>query len=88
MAEFVYLIFVHPSDILGEYSFMKNKYGKRVFPPSCDRNKQPILEQLSVHFSDRKNVLEVGSGNGSTCRYFFLLEHFASILIWNTSGYV
>ncbi|MDE8602678.1 DUF938 domain-containing protein [Marinomonas sp. RSW2] len=55
---------------------------EKEFSPSCDRNKQPILEQLSVHFSDRKNVLEVGSGTGQHAVFF--AEHLPH-LIWNTS---
>ncbi|MBL4832270.1 MAG: DUF938 domain-containing protein [Aliivibrio sp.] len=50
--------------------------------PSCDRNKQPILEHLSIYFRDRKNVLEIGSGTGQHA-YFFAsqLPH----LNWHTS---
>src|SRR5689334_20168408 len=32
--------------------------------PSCERNRGPILEVLRGCFSDRKQVLEVGSGTG------------------------
>lgn len=32
--------------------------------PSCDRNREPILEILKSAFSDRKQVLEIGSGTG------------------------
>jgi cyclopropane fatty-acyl-phospholipid synthase-like methyltransferase len=34
------------------------------YSPSCDRNREPILEVLRGCFSDRKQVLEVGSGTG------------------------
>jgi len=34
------------------------------YSPSCDRNREPILEVLRGFFSDRKQVLEVGSGTG------------------------
>jgi len=39
--------FCPSSDILVNIVFMKKKYGKE-FSHSCDRNKQPILEQLSL----------------------------------------
>ncbi|MGF1764183.1 DUF938 domain-containing protein [Aliivibrio kagoshimensis] len=50
--------------------------------PSCDRNKQPIVEQLSHYFKDSKRVLEIGSGTGQHA-YFFAsqLPH----LNWHTS---
>jgi hypothetical protein len=32
--------------------------------PSCDRNRDPILEVLREHFADRRRVLEIGSGTG------------------------
>ena len=32
--------------------------------PSCERNQGPILEVLLKHFSNVKQVLEVGSGTG------------------------
>src|SRR5690242_20569564 len=38
--------------------------------PSCERNKAPILEVLRGHFSDRKQVLEVGSGTGQHAVFF------------------
>ena len=38
--------------------------------PSCDRNQGPILEVLKGCFSDRKQVLEVGSGTGQHAVYF------------------
>jgi cyclopropane fatty-acyl-phospholipid synthase-like methyltransferase len=40
------------------------------YAESCDRNRDPILEVLSRHFSDRKSVLEVGSGTGQHAVYF------------------
>ncbi len=52
------------------------------YSPSCDRNKQPIIEQLVVHFEHCKNVLEIGSGTGQHAVFFAeRLPH----LIWNTS---
>jgi cyclopropane fatty-acyl-phospholipid synthase-like methyltransferase len=38
--------------------------------PSCERNREPILEVLSRCFSDRKQVLEVGSGTGQHAVFF------------------
>jgi uncharacterized protein DUF938 len=38
--------------------------------PSCDRNQGPILEVLRECFSDRKQVLEVGSGTGQHALFF------------------
>lgn len=40
------------------------------FSAACERNRDPILEVLRVHFADRKRVLEVGSGNGQHAVYF------------------
>ncbi len=50
--------------------------------PHCERNKHPILEQLSVYFSSSKQVLEIGSGNGQHAVFFAeRLPH----LTWYTS---
>jgi cyclopropane fatty-acyl-phospholipid synthase-like methyltransferase len=38
--------------------------------PSCERNQAPILEVLRGAFSDRKQVLEVGSGTGQHAVFF------------------
>jgi cyclopropane fatty-acyl-phospholipid synthase-like methyltransferase len=38
--------------------------------PSCERNREPILEVLRVHFADRRQVLEIGSGTGQHAVYF------------------
>lgn len=38
--------------------------------PSCERNRDPILDVLRVHFADRKDVLEIGSGTGQHAVYF------------------
>jgi hypothetical protein len=32
--------------------------------PSCDRNKDPILDVLRTHFAGHRHVLEIGSGTG------------------------
>jgi cyclopropane fatty-acyl-phospholipid synthase-like methyltransferase len=50
--------------------------------PSCDRNRDPILNILKQHFADRRNVLEIGSGTGQHAVYFAkALPH----LQWQTS---
>ncbi len=50
--------------------------------PSCDRNRDPILDVLRGQFADRKQVLEIGSGTGQHAVYFApALPH----LIWQTS---
>ncbi|WP_109125321.1 DUF938 domain-containing protein [Dyella sp. C11] len=38
--------------------------------PSCERNREPILEVLRTHFADRRDVLEIGSGTGQHAVYF------------------
>ena len=38
--------------------------------PACERNREPILEVLRGCFSDRKQVLEVGSGTGQHAVFF------------------
>lgn len=50
--------------------------------PSCERNRDPILEVLRSVFADRAHVLEVGSGTGQHA------VHFAEALpdlVWQTS---
>jgi cyclopropane fatty-acyl-phospholipid synthase-like methyltransferase len=50
--------------------------------PACDRNREPILAVLRRHFSDRRRVLEIGSGTGQHA------VHFAAALpdlTWQTS---
>lgn len=38
--------------------------------PSCERNRDPILDVLRTHFADRRQVLEIGSGTGQHAVYF------------------
>jgi len=38
--------------------------------PACERNREPILDVLRECFSDRKQVLEVGSGTGQHAVFF------------------
>jgi cyclopropane fatty-acyl-phospholipid synthase-like methyltransferase len=40
------------------------------YAPACERNREPILEVLKRYFSDRKQVLEVGSGTGQHAVFF------------------
>lgn len=50
--------------------------------PSCERNREPILEVLRKYLADRRHVLEVGSGTGQHA------VHFAAALpqlIWQSS---
>lgn len=44
--------------------------------PSCDRNQDPILDVLRVHFADCREVLEIGSGTGQHA------VHFAAAMPW------
>lgn len=46
------------------------------FSPACERNRGPILEVLQVHFRDRQEVLEIGSGTGQHA------VHFAAAMPW------
>ena len=49
------------------------------YSPSCDRNREPILEVLRGCFSDRKQVLEVGSGRGGGASYVMRYLHPRSV---------
>jgi SAM-dependent methyltransferase len=40
------------------------------FSTACERNREPILQTLSEVFSDRKHVLEIGSGTGQHAVFF------------------
>jgi SAM-dependent methyltransferase len=40
------------------------------FSAACERNKDPILEELRVRFANRTQVLEIGSGTGQHAVYF------------------
>lgn len=50
--------------------------------PACDRNREPILEVLEDCFSDRKQVLEIGSGTGQHAVFFARAMPW---LAWQTS---
>ncbi|MEH6413954.1 DUF938 domain-containing protein [Pseudomonas sp. CGJS7] len=49
---------------------------ERLYSPSCDRNREPILAVLQQYFADRRRVLEVGSGTGQHA------VHFAAAMPW------
>jgi len=49
---------------------------------ACDRNRDPILAVLQVHFSDRERVLEIGSGTGQHAAY---LAKTLPMLAWQAS---
>jgi SAM-dependent methyltransferase len=40
------------------------------FSPACERNREPILQVLREVFSDRRRVLEIGSGTGQHAVFF------------------
>jgi SAM-dependent methyltransferase len=40
------------------------------FSAACERNKDPILEVLRIHFAGRAQVLEIGSGTGQHAVHF------------------
>ncbi len=40
------------------------------YSPASERNRDPILEVLKPHFSDRRRVLEIGSGTGQHAVHF------------------
>ncbi|HYM86699.1 MAG TPA: DUF938 domain-containing protein [Pseudoxanthomonas sp.] len=44
--------------------------------PSCERNRDPILEVLRIHFAEVRSVLEIGSGTGQHA------VHFAAAMPW------
>ncbi len=46
------------------------------YSPACDRNKDAILAELRVHFADRCEVLEIGSGTGQHA------VHLAAAMPW------
>jgi len=46
------------------------------FAPSCERNRDPILDVLRTHLQSRREVLEIGSGTGQHA------VHFAAAMPW------
>ncbi|MDE2263718.1 MAG: DUF938 domain-containing protein [Gammaproteobacteria bacterium] len=56
--------------------------GAKPYSEACERNRAPILDVLREHFTDRRHVLEIGSGTGQHAVHFAAaLPH----LIWQTS---
>lgn len=49
---------------------------EKPFSPSCERNREPILDVLRQYFADRERALEIGSGTGQHA------VHFAGALPW------
>ncbi len=59
-----------------------NESVEKPFSTSCERNREPILGVLREAFSDRRSVLEIGSGSGQHAVYFAAaMPH----LDWQTS---
>ncbi|HWU67328.1 MAG TPA: DUF938 domain-containing protein, partial [Stenotrophobium sp.] len=55
---------------------------EKPYSAACERNREPILAVLREYFSDRRRVLEIGSGTGQHA------VHFAAALpqlVWQTS---
>lgn len=52
------------------------------YSTACERNREPILEVLQQVFSDRKHVLEIGSGTG---QHAVFLGVALPQLLWQTS---
>ncbi|MFZ6818210.1 DUF938 domain-containing protein [Undibacterium sp. Ji22W] len=55
---------------------------QKQFSLACERNQEPILQQLKTHFAHAQHVLEIGSGTGQHAIYFS--QHLPH-LIWQTS---
>lgn len=43
---------------------------EKPFAPSCERNREPILDVLRRYCADRERVLEIGSGTGQHAVHF------------------
>ena len=52
------------------------------FASHCERNKQPILDQLGLYFKSSQRVLEIGSGTGQHAVFF---AEYLPHLVWHTS---
>ncbi|MGV8942732.1 DUF938 domain-containing protein [Thermomonas sp.] len=51
---------------------------QKPFSPSCERNRDPILDVLRRHLGGSRHVLEIGSGTGQHA------VHFAAAMPWLT----
>ncbi len=59
-----------------------NEPSNKPYSPSCERNREPILDVLRNRFADRRSVLEIGSGSGQHAVFFAAaMPH----LQWQTS---
>jgi len=68
------------------------------YAEACERNRGPILAVLQRIFSDRRRVLEIGSGTGQHAAYFAaalphlvwqpsdVAEHLAGIGLWRSES--
>lgn len=55
---------------------------EKPFSPASERNREPIVAVLRMHFADRQRVLEIGSGSGQHAVHFAAaLPH----LVWQAS---
>tara|TARA_R110002072_G_scaffold93607_5_gene207434 strand:- start:55598 stop:56188 length:591 start_codon:yes stop_codon:yes gene_type:complete len=52
------------------------------FSQACENNKVPILNEISVYFSECHDLLEIGSGTGQHAVFF---AENLSTLLWQTS---
>lgn len=55
---------------------MRDPSSEKPRSPACERNRDPILAVLGRHFSDRRRVVEIGSGTGQHA------VHFAAAMPW------
>lgn len=59
-------------------TMIDNPASTKPVSPSCERNRDPILAVLRVHFAACRQVLEIGSGTGQHA------VHFAAAMPWLT----
>ena len=61
---------------------MKNSANDKPFSQACENNREPIFDVLKDEFSDKKAILEIGSGTGQHAVFMApQLPH----LLWQTS---
>ncbi len=54
----------------GIYTGLAGTVTDKPFSPSCERNREPILDVLRIQLADRRHVLELGSGTGQHAVHF------------------